>query len=830
MKAVVMAGGFGTRIQPLTNSIPKPMLPILNRPMMEHIIKKLKSAGIVDIVVLLYFKPEVIKDYFKDGKDFGVNITYVLPDDDYGTAGAVKKAEKYLDETFMIVSGDLVTDFDFKEIIGYHQIKNSKVTITLTSVENPLQFGVVITNKEGVILRFLEKPGWGEVFSDTINTGIYVFEPEILDYIPENVPYDFSKDLFPKLMKEGITLYGYNAKGYWRDVGNPESYRDVYKDIFGGKVKLQIEGEKIEIGNGVIYREEGTEIPENIEVIGTAVLGKEVKLKDGITLKDVCIGNNTEINTGTKLEDGVIWWDVEIDENCSFKNFVICNKVKVGKNVKAEKGVIIAEDVDIEENVVFEKDVIVWPNKFIEADSIVSSNLIWGDKWKRSVFEGGKVTGRTNIELSCEMAAKLAEAFGSILPAGQTVYMSRDYHRASRMLKRAFLGGLLSTGVNVVDLKLVPMPVMRYLLNKSEKVAGIHFRQSPTNPSYTEILFYDCDGIPIDANTEKSVERIFFRENFRRVNYNKIGEIKEHPHPTEDYEEKFYSLVDEDTIQSSKFKIVADLLNGATSIVFPEIINRLNIENIILNAYFDERKISAVPNLRNKALDEISKIVNVLKMDAGFLLYPNGQRLQIVSEKGEIIPPEKALLTFLYLIDKTIDRQVKVYLPVSAPDVLDELLENVIVERGKMTGIKASFLREYYFFGNIEGNYVFTDLSFSPDGMFSIVKLLEMLAKAKMSLSQVLQVFPDYCFRHVIIGCPSSLKGKMMRKFTEEAMNKEASFIDGVKIFEDKKNWVLMIPDQYSDNLHLYVQAESKEKADKLVEEYRNKINQWINE
>lgn len=170
-----------------------------------------------------------------------------------GLPELLKKAQKYIDERFIVVSGDLVTDFDFNEIIGFHNAMSSKLTITLTSVEDPLQFGVVITDKEGKILRFLEKPGWGEVFSDTINTGIYVIEPEILDYIPPNIPFDFSKDLFPKLMKEGITLYGYNAKGYWRDVGNPESYREVNKEILEGKIKLGFEGQKIDFPEGVVY-------------------------------------------------------------------------------------------------------------------------------------------------------------------------------------------------------------------------------------------------------------------------------------------------------------------------------------------------------------------------------------------------------------------------------------------------------------------------------------------------------------------------------------------------------------------------------------------------
>ena len=209
MKAVVMAGGFGTRIQPLTHSRPKPMLPIMNKPMMEHTMMMLKDLGITEFIVLLYFKPEVIQNYFKDGSDFGIKITYVVPDDDYGTAGAVKLAQEYIgNENFIIISGDLITDFDFAKLFDFHKEKKSKLSIGLTSVENPLQFGVVMANEDNIIEKFLEKPSWGEVFSDTINTGIYIIEPEILNYIPERENFDFAKDLFPVLMHRDITLMG----------------------------------------------------------------------------------------------------------------------------------------------------------------------------------------------------------------------------------------------------------------------------------------------------------------------------------------------------------------------------------------------------------------------------------------------------------------------------------------------------------------------------------------------------------------------------------------------------------------------------------------------
>jgi len=828
MKAVVMAGGFGTRIQPLTNSIPKPMLPILNRPMMEYIIKKLKDVGITDIVVLLYFKPEVIKDYFKDGKDFGVNITYVLPDDDYGTAGAVKKAEKYLDERFIVVSGDLVTDFDFKEIIGFHEIKQSKLTITLTSVSDPLQFGVVITDKEGKILRFLEKPGWGEVFSDTINTGIYIIEPEILKYIPDNIPFDFSKDLFPKLMKEGITLYGYNAKGYWRDVGNPESYREVIKDILSGKVKIEIYGEKIQKDGYTLYKQGNINLSKNVKLEGIIVLDDNVEIKENCYLKNVVIGKNCKIDESSILEDTVLWNNVNIGKNCEIKNGVLCDNVSIGNNVKAEHGVIIAENTIVKDDVKFERDVIIWPDKLIEEKSIISSNLIWGEKYKAGLFEGGKVSGRTNIELSCEMVAKLAESFGSIIPKGKTIIVGRDYHRASRMLKRAFLGGLLGTGVNVLDLKLSSLPVLRYILSNSDNVAGVYFRQSPENPASTDILFFDNDGLPIDTNTEKTVERIFFRENFRRAAYNEIGEIKEDPSLPKSYKDRFLSLIQKETIQSSKIKIIADLLNGSTYTIYPDIINNLNIDNILINAYQDERKLSQVSILKQKSISEISKIVSALKLSAGFVIYPSGEKLTIISEKGEILPNYKSVLIFLYLINKTANKQLKIYLPVYIPDILDNFLDNLIIERGKTIGLKASFLKDYYFFANLEGNYAFTEFSYSFDGMFASVKLLEMLSKANLTISECLNVLPDFYFNHTLVACPSYLKGKMMRKFSEEAIDKNASFVDGVKIFFDNKNWILMIPDQYADSLHIYIQAENRDKGEEILNQYLEKINNWI--
>lgn len=827
MKAIVLAGGFGTRIQPLTNSIPKPMLPILNRPMMEHIILKLRDElKITQIAVLLYFKPDIIKDYFKDGSQLGVDITYFQPDDDYGTAGAVAFAREFLNETFIIVSGDLVTDFNLTQIQKFHEEKKSKLTITLTPVENPLQFGVVIANEDNRIEKFLEKPSWGEVFSDTINTGIYIIEPEILDYIPYKKNFDFAKDLFPKLMKDDVPLWGCPLKGYWRDVGNPESYRDVYKDIFNGEIELSIKGKKQEVDNGVVFYEGKLNLPEKIRVSGTVVLGKGISIADGVTLKNCSIGNNVSIKKHSEITDSVLWNDIAIGSRTKINNSVICNHNIIKDEVKASFGVVIAENCEVNKKVSFEKDIIMWPDKIIEESSVVSTNIIWGNKYKSSIFEDGSVEGRTNIELSCQMSTKLAEAFGSILPVGSNIYISRDYHRSTFMLKRAFLSGILSTGVNVIDPRNVPSNVMRQALSRDENVAaGVHLRQSIFEPSQTEIVFYTSEGLVIDNKVSQSIERIFFRENFRRVKYTEIGNVHEDFDMKEKYINQILNSFDKKLFNNADMKVAIDIMNGSTSDIYPEIINNLGIDNIILNAHQSEQ---IKPTDVVKAQQDMKNIVRCMNLDCGFLIYPNGHKLQVIDDQGELIYDYKLLLVVLWLLDNTTEEKLKVLLPAWAPDYVN--YKNLQITRAKPDNFKAEQLKEYNLIADTDGHFAFSEFGLNKDSIFASFKILELMKKSDKKLSKVINKIPSFYYQGENIPCPSSLKGKMMRKFLEDGKNHETSSIDGVKINFSEEEWILMVPDQHTEFLNLYVQAEDKRKAGKIFYRYQDKIEKWISE
>ncbi len=832
MKAVVMAGGFGSRIQPLTNSRPKPMLPVINRPMMENTMITMRDLGIKDFIVLLYFKPEVIQDYFGDGSDFGMNITYVIPDDDYGTAGAVKLAQDLIgDDNFIIISGDLVTDFDFQKIFDYHKQKKSKLTITLTSVENPLEFGVVIANDEGTIEKFLEKPSWGEVFSDTINTGIYIIEPEILDYIPKGEDFDFAKDLFPLLMEEEVELIAGYADGYWRDVGNPDSYREVHEDIMSGRVDFKMPGEVTQYPDGELYSSEPYELDEGVEIIGKVVLGDNVTVGKRAKLKNVVISDNGSIGVDCKISNSVIWENVSIGKGTKIDNGVICNNNIIGKNTKMTAGIILAEGCEIGELVTVEKDVTIWPDKNIESASIVSSNVILGSKYKNSIFENGMVIGKSNVEFSCEMSSKLAEAFGVQLPVGSTVLVGRDHHKSSRMLKRAFVGGMLAAGINVIDLKSIPSSVMRYDLTRhTDYIAGIFFKQVRDDTSSTVVTFYNDEALRINNDLAKKIEKAFFKETFRRVDFSKIGRVTESHRIEEcgDYKKRMEESFQKRLFSCVDCRIAVDMMHGAASEVFPHVLNDLKIENIIFNGFYDAQRLANFKSLHKHSVDDMQKIVKSLELDAGFLLYPFGQRLEIVCDKGTLLSKQDSLLVVLALMDLDAVAEgvrKRIFLPTWAPDMVK--FDNLDIEYGKYADFKAEQLKQYDLIATTDGNFAFTEFALYRDSMYAALKILELVVKYDVKLSNLVTQTENFYHSHTAIECPQALKGKMMRKFLEDSRDKRSSSSDGVKIWLNKTDWILMIPDQYSDHLNLYIQAENETAGKAIYAQYEEKIENW---
>jgi mannose-1-phosphate guanylyltransferase / phosphomannomutase len=831
MKAVIMAGGFGTRIQPLTINLPKPMIPLINRPIMLHIVELLKKHGIDELVLLLYHQPETIKNFFGDGSEFGVHISYVTPLEDFGTAGAVKAAAKYLNERFMVISGDLLTDFDLSAVMDFHQQKQAKATITLTPVSDPLQFGVVITDKQNKITKFLEKPGWGEVFSDTINTGIYILEPAVLELIPDGENRDWAKDVFPALLATEDALYGCTMTGYWADIGNTDAYLEACGDIAAGRVTVTIR-EPLAPTTGSIYL--GAEARVNLDnLTGLVVVGDNTRVNPDARLKNSLLGRNCIIEEGVELEDAILWDNVYVKQGTLIRGAVLCHNVRVGQQVTIEDGVVIGDATTIGNGALLKRDVKVWPSKVIEGGAIVTTNLIWGEKWRKTLFDGAQVKGMTNIELTPEFTAKLGAAYGSTLPKDAFVLAGRDALRSSRMLKRSFVGGLLSAGINVRDVKMVPLPVLRYKLTTFGEVGGVHFRQSPEEPAATEIVFFDADGVEFSSALAKNTERIFFKENFRRVHHSEPGGISELPRIYDYYREGFLRALDRDVLNRARPKVVVDLNHSPAGNLLPPLLSELGCEVIELNSHVEESKFGTTPEQLAKTMDQLSRIVVTLDAAAGFWIGPSGEKLTIIDETGAVLSDLEALSVLAALACET-GSGGTLAVPVSAPLVVEDLAGEygLTVQRTKNEAralVEAARNRKVNLAASMDGRFIFPAFQPNFDALFGIAKTLELLTRTGQCLSQLRQATRKRHYRRSEVPCSFEFKGGIMRKMSEDSLDQDASFIDGVKInFAD--GWVLVLPDQSRPVAHLIAEALDAARADALLESYRSKVGSWIEE
>ncbi len=573
MKAVIMAGGEGTRLRPLTSNAPKPMLPLVNRPMMEHIVELLQRHGIDDIVVTVAFMASAIRTYFGDGSEYGVKMTYATEESPLGTAGSVRNAMQHLDERFLVISGDVLTDIDLGAIIEFHTKQEAMATIGLVHIENPLEFGIVITREDGRIERFLEKPTWGQVFSDTINTGIFVLEPEIFDHIAPDRPVDFSGEVFPDLLAGDIPLYGAVAEGYWEDVGTIDAYVRAHKDILDRKVQVNIPG--FELSQGV-WLGEGAEINPEATLSGPAVIGDNCRVEAGARIGQYTVlGANVRVRHDAQLDRAVVNDNAYLGEAVRLRGAVVGRACDLRKGARADEGVVIGDECFIGEDAHLGAEVKVYPFKTVEAGATVNDSIVWESRGARSLFGRDGVVGLANVDITPELATKLAMAYGSMLKKGTRVITSRDSSRSARMLKRAMMAGLNAAGVDVEDLEVASVPVTRFIVRRPSSAGGVTIRLVHDDPQSVLIRFFDERGLDITEDAQRKIERLFNREDFRRVFPGEIGDIGFAPRALEHYASALESTVDIARIRDAQFKVVIDYAFGSTSFAMPNVLAKL---------------------------------------------------------------------------------------------------------------------------------------------------------------------------------------------------------------------------------------------------------------
>jgi mannose-1-phosphate guanylyltransferase / phosphomannomutase len=829
VKAVVMAGGEGTRLRPMTANQPKPLLPVVNKPIMEHVLLLLKRHGFTETVVTVQFLASLVRNYFGDGEDVGMSLQYATEEMPLGTAGSVKNAEDELRaDPFLVISGDALTDIDLSALVQYHKDNSALVTVALTRVPNPLEFGIIIVDEDGRIQRFLEKPTWGQVFSDTVNTGIYVMEPEVLAEVPAGVSVDWSGDVFPQLLKSGAPLYGWIADGYWEDVGSHESYLKAQADVLSGRVEAEIGG--FEVSPGVWIRE-GAEVDPEALLSGPLCIGDYAKIEAGAQLREfTVVGSNVVVKEGAFLHRAVVHNNVYVGQGTTLRGCVIGKNTDVMGAARIEEGAVVGDECVIEPEAYVSAGVKVYPFKTIEAGAVVNTSVIWESRGQRTLFGPRGVSGLINVEITPELCVRLASAYATTLKKGAVVTTSRDVSRAARAFKRAVQGALNASAIDVVDLEAQPLPVARFRTARSEAGGGIALRTTPGNPQSIDIIFLDERGAELSQAAARKLERVFSRQEYRRAFPGEIAELSYPPRVVESYAAELVESAHMTGVREAALKVVVDCAGGTASLVLPELLGRIGLEVLTVNNRLDEGSPTQSLAQVRAGMQRLSELVASSRADFGVRFDQVGERIQLVDDKGAMVSDDRALLVVLDLIAAE-RRSGRVALPVTTTRVAERVSRfhgvQVVWTPTSLHGLTQATAADDMIFGaDGRGGFVVPEFSRNLDGIAAFARLLGLVARTRLTLSQIDARIPRAHLLRRSMPTPWAAKGSVMRTVVEAADGREMDTTDGVRVIESNGDWVLVLPDPADAVTHLWAEGPDADSAQALLDEWATVVEQ----
>ncbi len=823
MKAVVMAGGEGTRLRPMTANQPKPLLPVANRPIMEHVLRLLRRHGFTDTIVTVHFLASMVRNYFGDGDDFGMSLQYATEEMPLGTAGSVKNAEDALrDEPFLVISGDALTDLDLSTLVAFHTDNDALVTVGLTRVPDPLEFGIVIAGEDGRIQRFLEKPTWGQVFSDTVNTGIYVMQPEVLAELKLGERADWSADIFPRLVERGAPVYGCVSDGYWEDIGTLESYLKAQADVLSGRVQAEIDGFEVSPG---IWVGEGAEVDPEAVLTGPLCIGDYAKIEAGAQLREhTVIGSNVVVKEGAFLHRAVVHNNVYIGSRANLRGCVIGKNTDVMAAARIEEAAVVGDECVIEPEAYLSPGVKVYPFKTIEAGALVNASVIWESRGSRTLFGPRGVSGLVNVEITPELCVRLASAYATTLQKGAVVTTSRDVSRAARALKRAMHGALNASAINVVDLEAQPLPVARFETARSKYSGGIALRTTPGDPQSIDIIFLDESGADLSLAAQRTLERVFSRQEYRRAFPGEIAELSYPPRVIEGYTRELLSTINMTGVRDAGLKVVIDCAGGTASLVLPGLLGRIGVDVLTVNNRLDEH--SPTQSLAQVRADmhRLSELVASSRAAFGVRFDPVGERIALVDDKGALVSDDRALLVVLDLIAAE-RRTGRVALPVTTTRVAEQVCRyhGVGVEWTSTAqhGLyEATAPADVIFAADGRGGFVVPESSRCIDGIAAFTLLIGLVARTRLALSQIHDRLPAAYLLKRSMPTPWAAKGIVMRTLLETAGDRPVDTTDGVRINEPGQGWVLVLPDPAEAVTHLWAEGTDDDTAQSLLDEW----------
>jgi len=698
----------------------------------------------------------------------------------------------------LVISGDGLTDIDLTKAIEFHRQKKSLATLILTSVDNPLEYGIVVTKDTGEIVRFLEKPSWGEVFSDQVNTGMYILEPEVFKYIPERTFFDFSKNLFPLLMEKGYTLNGFNGKGYWCDIGNSQAYLQAHVDILMDKVSTYLPyreySPKIWVGNN-------TEIHPRAQLKPPLVIGNNCYIGPYTSVgPHTFVGDNCVIMENASIKRSVLWNGITVGKKAALRGAVLCSNVNIKEQTAIYEGAIIGDESIIHEKCTIKPGAKIWPGKTIEEGTVLKDNLVWGVKYYRNLFGANGIKGQLNSDLYLDQVLRLGSAFGSLFKTPAAIGVSSDETPIAQTVKQILAGGLQVVGQQVYDLGKLTVPITRFAVRNGNLAGGVYIQFSPEDNSL-QLAFLNSDGANISRAQEKKLESKLTIDEFHFVPAEKVKNII----ALQNIYDLYFMNLQQQIKENIGLTIAFNCPSPKVGTSIKKLLSQCGCKIIDVNS------------------EELSLFTAGPDIDLGVYIDSQGEKLVLFDEKGNRLEGDQFKVMLAYLMLNETNNSTLV-VPIDAPSVLEELAERY---KGKVVRTKSAIQTRMEKMLK-QGEYGQKQFYLEFDGVQAFLSILKTLSKKKIKLSQLKSELPVFYLHREAINCPWEIKGKIIRTLIEN-FNQEnySESIEGVK-FKHPQGWTLILPDSEKPLVNIISESDSLEIAKEITGIYKDKIQEII--
>lgn len=792
MQAIIMAGGHGKRLRPLTCTMPKPMVPLLNKPVIDYCVELLTAHGITDIAATLHYLPDMIRNHLGDGRAFGAEIRYNVEEKPLGTAGSVAAVARP-EMPVLVMSGDAITDVDLGALIRAHEDSGAAATIVLKRVQVPTEYGVALMDSSGRISQFLEKPQLSQVFSDLANTGIYLLSPEAVAMIPRDRPYDFSMDLFPRMLADNMPIMGHVTEDYWCDIGDLRAYVQAQRDMLAGKCAF----ETLAVERDGIFMEHDAKVSPDAILVAPCYIGRDAEVAGGVLLSDgtvLCSG--VRVGAGSSIKRSILMPGARVREHAEIRGAIIAEGAQVDDQARIFAGTALGAGSHVGKGASITAGACLWPNKQLEDGAVCQEDVIWDTGLYKNSLDT-VVKGFTDGELGPERAARIGAAFvKSQKGAQKELAIATDGSQQAVMLKHGAMAGMVSQGGDVYDFGHCSYSAFTYGIRNYGLHGGIYVQRDGEGPHGAELALCDGLGCRLTGGGFRSFRQELLSGPHPSLTSQRLGIIQQIGGVAKGYEAQLAGIL-EPGVQAGGYKIIlsggSDLYDMAARVLLPAGYSVL---------YMAERQPG---RLHGSMIQQGSEV--------GFSIDETGEMTCIF--RDQYIRESQRIVLFIQCAMEEGRLHGHTALPVGVSEEYAAYLESMGCKVHRCPEDREKWRRQALTHG------CYLPELFEPEA--AVVRLSQMGRQGR--LAGYLEQLPQTYEAEGSVGCSWKEMGRVLRSLVETERSDRVELMDGIKVKSDK-GWVLIRPNGDLTAYRVVAGSFNGEYAKELTDLYLDKVRQ----